>query len=346
MSKIDKFVADARAQGVPEQAIRNTLLSADWTESDVDRALLGGLEVPRPDETNKKSSSTGHSRPSLGSLEATLLHVLLWFFVAASTIAISAVASSLFGGSVSSEALAAMMAVSVITFTPYAIFFVRYLRRLRSNPQLIPGRIWSIITICIHSIGAMIAGITLVVGAIIDSGPSVIVGSSLVLILNAIVLISYSAGAFSRPSKKRRLALTIHLFALALLLGSLFVTSLIRLVPSQTDSQTREHLVESVEEVKDFAGKHNKLPTQDELSLPDGVTYRPINSHTYEVCADFKLNSTSGDSDTRPPFHDSFVSIYDFSEHKKGNDCFEFHSSSLMPDKFDPTFPEPIEPYS
>lgn len=325
MGKIDDFVKAARGKALPEETIRKSLVAAGWTDAQIDQALLSGLEVPTPDGKSLASSN----RPSLGSLESALLHVLLWFFVAASTIAISAVSSSLFGGSVSSEALAAMMAVSVITFTPYAIFFVRYIRRLRVAPELIPGRVWSIITICIHSIGAMIAGITLVVGLIISSSPSVIVGSSLVLVLNAIILISYSVGAFTRPSKKRRLVLTIHLFALALLLGSLFVISLIRLAPSQADSQTREQLVESVQEVKNFTSQHGKLPAQGELNLPDTVTYRQISNQIYEVCADFKLNSDSDDYDMSQPFEDSYVSTYDFSHHEKGNDCFELKSTAL-----------------
>ena len=325
MDRLQNFISEARSKNLPEETIRKSLINAGWQETDVDTALVSGIEIPLPEESDRKTTrATG--RPSLGSLEAALLHVLLWFFTAASTVAITAVASSLFGGSVSSEALAAMMAVTVITFTPYAILFIRFLRRLKKTPELIPGRVWSIITICIHSIGAMIAGITLVVSLIINTDPSVAVAAALVAVLNLIVLISYDQASFAHHNKKRRFILALHLIVLAIMLSALFVTSLMRLAPAQADTETRERLVESSEQIKEFIREEERLPNQNDLSLPDGVGYRRISDRTYELCANFELNARSGDYERSQPINDSYVSEYDFSAHDKGEQCFEFES--------------------
>lgn len=335
MPSLEDFISKARAKNMSDDDIKQLLIERGWKEQDVNLAL-DGLEVPSPGpeqavEQKTAEHSERNKRPALGSLEAALLHVLLWFFTGASSIAIGGVASSLFGGSVSPEALAAMIAVSVITFTPYVIFFLSYLRKSKKTPEIIPGRVWSIITICIHSIGAMAAAITLTVSAIMGSGLSVIVGSALIAVLNIIVLANYAQAAFARPSKLRRVILHLHLILLAVLLGSLFTVSLIRLVPARADTQTQEDLSAAVFNVVNYTDRHGKLPTQEEINLPDGVSYQSTGLSTYSVCANFNLDTSNrysnpGNTDVQ---EDSYVSPYNFDAHGKGEHCFEFESSTI-----------------
>src|SRR5690606_23743467 len=133
------------------------------------------------------------------------------------------------------------------------------------------------------------------------------------------------------PTKRRRLVLMVHLVALAVLLGGLFIVSIMRLAPAQADSSTRDNLVESVGQIADFTRRQDRLPTKNELNLPSNVSYRQTSRSTYEVCAEFNLNTDEPNYTHRPePSDDSYVDSYHFTEHKKGVQCFEFESSELQ----------------
>lgn len=340
MATLDDFIAKARAKNLDDETIRQALEKQGWDRSSISLALAG-MAAPSPHEayTNNPTvhEPTTHSSPSLNPLLAALHHVLLWFFVLASTISIVAVVASLLGKSVESDALAALMAVVLVAFTPYAVLYVLYLRKLRAQPSLIPNKTWSIITVCIHSLGALIAAITLVVNLIVDGNQTTIISSALVLALMVIVLITYIFAAFApSASKARKPVLLGYLPIVALLLGTLFTLSALRLGPALADETTRDNLVTTVENIRDNVEDNNRLPNNEQAdSFIEGsdITYEKISDTTYKLCATFKVDRTVDQSSYRSssasqPISDSYIQAYDFYS-KKGNQCFTVQSEAL-----------------
>jgi hypothetical protein len=337
VTQLQKFVETAREHGLSDEMIRQSLLDQGWPTSQVDAGLLG-LEVPRPDAATTapapvEDKQRQPTHPSLSPLQAALLHVLLWFFAASSTVAIIGVVASLFGESISTEALASMIAVTIITFVPYAVFFVLYLKRLAAMPNLVPGKIWSIITICLFSIGAMSAAIALVISLIRSDEASFAVGSVLIVILNAIVLMTYSLAAFRPPSKGRTLGLRLHLILLAILLGGLFVASLVRIGPARADEQLRQDLVATVDSVRSYAQRHDALPDNGTGIVADNaIEYKKTGAQTYELCATFKLDNAADYShysrSSSNTVNDAYVYESQFRT-DSGRRCFGLLSSSL-----------------
>lgn len=341
MTAINDFITNARAHNIDDETIRQTLASQGWEPQVVTFALLG-MEVPTPDavQSNTPAAITVDSpeHPSLHPLLAALHHVLLWFFVIASTIAIVGVVASLFGESVDASALAAMIAVVAITFTPYAILFVLYLRKLRRQPNLVPGKVWSIITICLNSLSALGAAITLVVTSIVGGETSVIVGAALVFALTALVAVVYIMAAFAPSTWKARLPfLVAYLPAVALLLGTLFVLSLVRIGPALQNEKLRTSLVTTIENIQPKIQSLNRLPTPQEvqpLVANADISYTALSDITYELCVTFvgtgKSSKQSYLEGTKTnPITDSYVSTSQFYR-PQGRQCFIIESRDLQ----------------
>jgi len=158
MTEIEIFIKQAREKGLNDDAIRSSLDAKGWDKTAIDLALVG-LEVPTPPSTAPQTTATPADQPrSLSPLMAAIHHVILWFFSGSSAVAIGGTVASLYGFQVSSTALASMIAVTLITFIPYALLFGILLAK-NFKAVTVPNKTWSIITICIHSIGAMIAAI-------------------------------------------------------------------------------------------------------------------------------------------------------------------------------------------
>jgi len=334
MVDITTFITEARTKGLDDAKIKNALSDGGWSEAVIDAALLG-LTVPQMNPAN--SSETLHTKqPSLSHLMAALQHVLLWFFTGSSIVTIIAVVASLSGFSVSSEVLASMIAVTLITFTPYAILFLLFLIKSRRNPGLIPGKVWSIITVCLHSIGAMAAAITAVVTIIISGESHVLLSASLILTLNLIMVITYCFAAFSpeRLARVRSVILAAHLPVLLLLFGTLFIMSVLQLGPAKHDEQIRKDLTKTVQNINAYAKTHKTLPTDGiDILVGSDVTYIRKNSTNYQVCGTFQTSNKSYSDDSYrssdQPNNDSYVYESQFYVTNPGQHCFDFLSSPL-----------------
>lgn len=351
MTALDDFVAHSRNNNLSDDTIRQTLEAQGWDPNMV-RFALAGITVPTPEPATQVSavvaaepSPVASAAPSLHPLMAALHHVLLWFFVLSSTVAIVAVIASLFGETVDSSTLAAFIAVVAITFTPYAVLYVLYLRKLRTQPSLVPGKVWSIITICMHSLSTLAAAITLVVTAIVGGQVSVIVSSALVLVLTATVLTVYLFAAFVPSTWKiRKPILIAYLPIVAILLGTLFIMSLLRLGPALGDETTRKNLVTTVTNIQKQVQSINRLPDEAEaqsLIVGSGISYKTKTSSTYELCAKFTLeikndtySSYSSNGTTDRPITDSYVDAYYFNR-PSGNQCFVIESNDMLNSIYD-----------
>jgi hypothetical protein len=336
MADIKTFVQDARNKGLTDDQIRSALLAQKWDIAIIDLALIG-LEVPAADDSSSPTpvAPTKAQQPSLGHLMAALQHVLLWFFTGASSIAIAGVVTSLLGSYVSSETLASMIAVTLITFTPYAIFFLLFLGKARRTPGLIPGKVWSIITICLHSVGAMAAAITLVITVIVSGQLNVLVSAALILTLYLIIVITYGVAAFGpiRFRRLRQIVTIAHLPLLAVLFGSLFIMSLLQLGPAKHDEEVRKELTQIAQNVYTYAESHNSLPENNsDVVKSSQVTYARKSTTTYELCATFKINNRAYANtyeSSSKTIRDDYVYESQFYAPRTGQYCFTLTSSPL-----------------
>lgn len=338
MTELTPFIEQARGKGLNDEDIRKALTAQGWNEAAIEFGLKG-LEIPKPRQEPvvlEPKVAPKDTRPSISPLMAALHHVLLWFFTGSSTVTIIGVMASLAGVEVSTQALAAMIAVTVITFTPYAAFFISFLRQAAKTPGLVPGKAWSIISICLHSIGAMIAAITLVVTAITGGEMYILTSAALVLVLGLLVVVTYCTAAFATSDKAtalRKVVTRSYLPILAVLFGVLFVLSLMQLGPARHDEQLRKDLATTVQHINQYARDHHQLPSElGSLSASSEIEYTLKADATYEVCATFQTASKNQSNDRYTPDvapSDSYVSETSFYPAHTGRNCFTFSSSVI-----------------
>lgn len=347
MEKLTAFVTQAREKGLSDESIRKNLELEGWEKEKIDTALIG-LEVPKPDTpteaplTKPVAADNKPASPfSLSPLMAALHHIILWFFVGSSTVTICGTVASLYGVSVSSNVLASMIAVTLITFIPYAILFGIFLGKMRKNPLLIPGKIWSIITICIHSVGAMTAAIVLVINLILGGSEVFIISSALVLALDALVVIAYLFAAFGvhRALKLRKVIISLYLPFLVLMFGILFVMSFLKLGPAKHDEDLKKDLSAVTSKIRTETRNNNKLPDSiDSLTSNKSIRYEKTGTKTYKLCAIFQTSkseytsttsyyhSEGTDQETRS---DVYANDSQFYVSRSGENCFNFKSYYL-----------------
>ena len=352
MNEIDTFIKEARNKGLSDEEMRAALEANGWSNEEITLAL-SDLSVPTKQAAASEPVPQVGKPASLSPLMAALHHILLWFFTASSTVTIVGVIVSLFGEEISTDALAAMIAVTIVTFIPYAVLFAVFLRMDHKRKGLIPGKVWSIITVCLHSIGAMIAAITLVVTAITGGTTSVLVGAGLVLLLNVIVITTYCFGAFSlaHVPRLRKVVITLHLPVLVILFGILSLLSFLQIGPAKHDDQLRQNLVTTVQKVRTYAKDHRELPMNgDGMTTSPEIHYTKKTTTTYELCADFQLHQKapigsagldSYGNTSASPLPDEYVYKEQFRYYSNGR-CFVFSSSSLEGPSTNMPYPDVI----
>lgn len=329
MPETHSFVEEARKKGLSDDAIRDALRAKGWDAALIEPALLG-LDVPTASIDQPSQHPTG---ASLSPLMAAMQHVLLWFFVASSTVTIMGVVASLSGVNVSAQVLASMIAVTLITFTPYAVLYLIYAVKARRTPDLIPGKVWSIITVCLHSVAAMIAGITLVVTLINSGDYSVWVSALLVVILDLIVITTYVLAAFALKLRRvRKIAIIAHLPVLLLLFGTLFIMSLLQLGPARHDEQLRKDMAATATAVREFATEHKTLPAGGSTVVKGkDIRYEKKSDTTYQLCGTFQAtrrNSSYYYANTTS-LSDAYPYESQFEAFGSGEHCFSITSSPL-----------------
>jgi hypothetical protein len=357
MSALQDFIDNARKKNFSDDEIKQHLINSGWNEDEVAATLgnqakvdkLGDLEVPRPENKSAENQPTPPSiskqeksvKTSIHSLHAAILHVLLWFFIVSSSVSIGSVFSVFFNERYSDEGalttLSTMIAVVLVTFIPYAVFYYLYVKKLKSNPEIIPSTVWSIITICLHSIAAMIAAITVVVQLVAGGSLAVLFSAILILLIVAIVITTFAFAAFIKPSNNlRKPILLFSPVVLALIMALLFIFSLADLPNAKADVEMRRSMASAVVKVRDYTAKNQALPlNSSQLNLDTGVTYNKKQANTYEICGTFKKKTSDRPSYTSrenlEPANDGLVSedaLY-YVNATAQDPCKEFTSDEL-----------------
>lgn len=344
MDGLKKFVDDARTHGWDDDRIRQTLHANGWQMAQIDAALQG-MEVPVAPVAPVAPQAGHHAehggRPSITALQAALQHVLLWLFTLTSSIMVGVVSAALFGGgSSSSEVLLTYVVLELVTFAPFAVLYWQYVRRLkRGEPDLMTGKVWSIITIVLHSLGLIgsVVGFVLVIILVHNGGTTAgLVSTGTIGIMDALVVVAYLLANFAKSvhSPLRRRYLQLFPVLLFVLIATLGVLALLRVAPLRHDDQTAQNLVTTVNKIHNYANDNGQLPgsLHDLSGVPAGVTYTRTNSTQYKVCANFKkdhgFGGYSGSNDY--PTDDTYVSKYDFDHSKSGEQCWSFQNTDLQ----------------
>ena len=327
---LEQFIQKARDQTHDNDTILRVLLRHGWSESSIDTAFLGQLAVPAPDTPTppdnsiavKTNAVPSRNAMSTGPLFSALHHVLLWFFAGAAAFATASAISTLLGESASVESLASFIAVSGITFVPYVVIFAVYLRQQRTNPQLVPGKIWSVITVCLGSIGVMSSAIAMVVAAIISESSATFWSALTLCVLFGCIVATYAAAAFVQrmSTRVKRFLMYGPMILVLAILATLFVSSLTRIGPIRRDEALRTSLVDTVSTIRSYAQLHRALPETGSLNIADTrVRYQKRSDTVYQLCA--PLSRADSSEKKRQPIDDAYVTESDFEHSRDG--CFE-----------------------
>ena len=344
MGDIDTFIDNARAKGWDDGKIKETLAASGWTQPQID-AGMSGLVVPAPPTVapsnavaqGKPGQEHTQGRPSISALQAALQHVLLWLFTGTTTVMMSVVAFALFArGEGSSEALLTYVVLEIVTFTPFAFLYWRYLQQQRNQPDLMTGKVWSIITIVLHSVGLVGAaiGLILVIVLVHDTYTTAgVISSLLVGAMDGMVVVAYVAANFAKNTGSRLRKRYLQLFPVGLfiLIATLGIAALIKVGPLRADDQTMHNLSTAVDNIHTYAQTHRELP--DSLSqlssAPAGVTYTKTASDSFKVCASFKAGHGTNDPGYTASNDDSYVDSSWFNEGSSGYRCWNFTDSDV-----------------
>jgi type II secretory pathway pseudopilin PulG len=356
--ELAQFVTRAREKGNDDETIRTMLLSAGWPAAQVD-AALHGLDVPLAPvataplpvagtvATAPFASAAGGgevnpatARPSIGALEAALQHILLWLFTGTVTTSIFTLVFTWLFGVMTLKLWFVHLVILTIAFAPFAVLYGKYLRERTVTPDLRTGKVWSIITIVIHSIGMLSALAGGIISLIVAQGQSrLALGLSfgLVLIVNGVVVAGYTAANFG-PTEWRGRSLAIKLMPLILLVvvAGLLATSLFGVGAADKNQKTQTNLVNAAVAVRQYTVANKRLPatlSATDATDVDGITYRKLTSTTYELCGNFASDMSRNESGYSSGVSytptDSYVYKSQFTSKTKGKNCFKLRSGSL-----------------
>lgn len=336
-SEVESYVKHLRDHyNASDDTIIEKLVDAGWSEEDAKRLTTTSSlpDAPSPDKMHQhQHNQVMHGNDSktsgtLSSLSQAMQHILLWVFTVSSSITISVVAATLFGDQSSTDSLSIFVAVGLVTFTPFAFVFWDYIKRFRKDKSVVTGRVWSIITIVLHSIAAISSGITLLSNLIMGPTTSVVVAATTICILNiSVVFVYYNATFGSAKSKVRKIAVYAFIPVAVMVMSVYGIMALVRLGPLRADEETHERLTKTVEAIRNYRTENNSKLPSSLSSLKDidtkGITYKKKTETAYMLCAYFNVKSSYYNRATNE-IEDTYGSGYTFSEHKKGENCYNF----------------------
>lgn len=334
MNDVSAYIKHLReAFNASDDIIVEKLQAAGWSEKDARSAIAIAIlpDAPAPTATHAHAPKTVHasaSKNGLSSLSQAMQHILLWFFSISTTITLSILAASMFyAESSSSEVLSVFVAVTLLTYTPFAFIFWDYLKKYKKDRTVVTGRVWSIITIVVHSLAAIISGVVLLVNLLTNPETGLIVATSVIILINLLIVTTYYYATFGKPTSKFR-DVCVHVFLplLFMILALFALYGYAKLGPVKADENTRERLVKTVEAIRDYRSENNaKLPAAL-TSLKDvdttGITYKKKSETQYTLCANFKLKRRYAYPQSSYIPSDTSISAYNFEANKTGENCF------------------------
>lgn len=404
IGELKTFVETCREQGISDNKIVNMAVSLNKWDKNLITAFVGndvGSDVGSDDsdvgndgsestandavprEERVKSDSAGNkSRPQLSAIMMVVHHISLWVFLLTAVplmigliLIISSKSGEFFYNSGSFETLISFIVVLCVTGGLYGSLFFYYFKKLRYNPELQTGRIFSLINIAFSLITVIGSTITLIVTMVnylllgrdestVDyfagvSAPAennfptatVLVTLSLIILYGS-VFVTYFASDFMKPTildkngeqviaPKRKIIMLASSLTSFVLLIILLITAFAFMPSAIKDSKTVDSVSSAVRAIHDNADEKGELLSLEEFNrLPgsENLTFEIVNDFEYNICAEFE-NDTSNNRYSygyEDRIDDS--STYRTQQHEKGSHCFEFYNYELKTQQENLTF--------
>lgn len=383
IGELKTFVETCREQGISDNKIVNMAVSLDKWDKNLIIAFVDNddnestVNDTAPREKRIKSDSVGNkNRPQLPAIMMVIHHISLWVFLLTAVplmvgliLLISSKNGEFFYNSGSFETLISFIVVLCVTGGLYGGLFFYYFKKLKYNPELQTGRVFSLINVSFSLITIIGSTITLIVTMvnylllgrggkdenIIDyvagvSAPvennfptSTILVTLSLIILYGSVFSTYFSSDFMKPTilnengeqviaPKRKITILTSVLTSFVLLTSLLITSFAFMPSAIKDSKKVDSVSSIVRAIHDNADEKGELLSPEEFNrLPgsENLTYKIVNDFEYDICAEFE-NDTSYNSYSYG-YNDRIddSSTYRIQQHEKGNHCFEFYNYEL-----------------
>ena len=387
IGELKTFVETCREQGIGDNKIVNMAVSLDkWDKNLIEAFVVNdgndvGIDNNEstvnntvPQKERVKSDSVGNkSRPQLSAIMMVIHHISLWVFLLTAVplmigliLLISSKNSDFFYNSGSFETLISFIVVLCVTGGLYGSLFFYYFKKLKYNPELQTGRIFSLINIAFSLITVIGSTITLIVTMVnylllgrdkstVDyfagvSAPAennfptstVLVTLSLIILYGS-VFITYFASDFMKPTivdengeqviaPKRKVIMLTSTLTSFVLLAILLITSFAFMPSAIKDSKTVDSVSSAMRAIHDNVNEKGELLSPEEFNrLPgsENMTYKIVNDFEYDICAEFENDTFNNRYSYGYDDRIDDSSIYRTQQHEKGNHCFEFYSYEL-----------------
>lgn len=271
---------------------------------------------------------------TISPISMVMHHIVLWFFLFSVFPLVIMVFNKIFYNSnsdilydISITPMVLFIVVVVLLGGLYGALFSLYIKKLKKEPYLRTGKIFSLIVMAVSLITVIASLITIVVSNIVhfmyvadnfyshdNSYPFAVVLSSLsfIIIYGCIFMAYYatdfmsvytknnsSSGANNESSvdivSAKRIAIAktaiISLFAY---LGILVIAAFFAMPGLNNDAKLVKDIENYASAVHDFAEANSRLPLGSEVYTlgatvnNDDIVYRALNNYQYELCAEFR----------------------------------------------------------
>ena len=371
IKELKNFFDTCAQEGISNKQAAKMAFSLNKWDNDLIKSFVDNDEsVPTPTydkkmEVGKEKNKT--NREQLPPLLMVIHHISLWFYI----ISIVSVTISLIGlisysnnyGD-SSSFVMAIVSLVIVLFVTGGIYYTSlffYYRKLKNNPSLQTGRVFSLINIAyslITIVGSIVTVLIVIARYFIEKNyspddlynASVIydpdinfdleifsIAVSLIVIYSGVFL-TYYATDFMKPysiiqedgtekiNPKRTIIIISSIIATLTLLMIIITTAFFSLDSYAKDEKTIAKITNTIETINEKVEETGTLPNTTEIQsiINDStITYNAIGSYTYNICANFE-------TDTYKSYYyydkeDESIqsdSLYNLTSHNKGEHCY------------------------
>lgn len=356
--KLRSFIETSRELGLSDEEILEEALESGWRRSSVILALHE-VSLPAPDapvthedEAIVSSAAGSVSSPSalervepsttvvsvpeptgerkIGVLLTVLHSVAVWVYLVSAVPAIGVSIFSLLTGNGDSSFSSFVVAIIIASTLLLAVTQVALIVTLGKNREIVASKVFNILTIA-ATVLSLVGIITTLIIVLLTTNDHILEWVCSLAVLAGIEVVfllqSYNL-AFNKSGSKHSLLIPILTLALVSVLGlGLTINNVAISAQAKIDTETSRAMASVASKIAAEARENGALPGSIQS---DEVTYRKTSVSTYDLCANFLLDTTydSGYYDSAP-IRDDYVSEYDFSTHRSGEQCFSLENAYL-----------------
>lgn len=372
VKELKDFFDTCKQEGISDKQAEKMAVALNKWDNDLIKAFVSNDEnnsaITYNEKEKSKNEKVKNNREQLPALLMVIHHISLWFYI----ISIVSVTISLIGlisynnsyGDSSSFVIAIVSLIIVLCVTGgiyYSSLFF-YCKKLKKNPELQTGRIFSLINIAyslITIVGSVVAVLIVIARYFIEKNyttddlynSSVVYDSKItfdteiffiaisLIVIYSGVFLTYYATDFMKPysiieedgtektNPKRIVIIISSIVATLTLLTTIITTAIFSLDSYAEDEKTVIKVTNIIETINEKVEETSTLPDSNEIQsiINDStITYNPIDSYTYNICANFKTNTLRSYYYYYGNEDDTIESnrLYDLDSHNEGQHCY------------------------